>query len=311
VSYDLYLFRRAGAKPLKKKEFLAYFKGRLDFTVKGTSVGYQNEKTGVYFSFDYSDGKSTDADDPNAGRAHIHFNINYFRPHTFGLEAERVLTRLVAGLDLIVSDPQNEGMGDGDYTPEGFLRGWNAGNRFGYQSMRAVQQRGETLLGGQHVLPAQTLRACWEWTYGINTLYDRLHEDDIDVFIPRVMFGLCDGALRTFCVWPQLIPTALPAVDLVLVMRDELPQGTEGETGNALVAWKDVRKAAAKFKLVSGKDAPGLKYVLMDYGTAEEAPPELLKFVRGLPAFEGSLQGISPDQVLDEELVRDCAPDAK
>lgn len=313
MSYDLYLLRRAGAKPLTKKEFQSFFKGGSDFTVKGTSVGYSNEKTGVYFSFEYSDGKAADADpdDPLAGRAHVHFNLNYIRPHTFGLEAERVLTRMVAALDLIVSDPQNEGMGDGEYTPEGFLRGWNAGNRFGYQTMRSIQQRGETALSGQHVLPAKTLRACWEWTYGINRLYDRLHEDDIDVFVPRVMYTLCDGALRTCCVWPQLIPTALPAVDVVLVMRNELPQGTEGETGNALVAWKDVRKAAAKFKLVSGKDAPGLKYVLMDYGTAEEAPPELVEYVRGLPAFEGSMQGVSPDRVLDEELVRDSAPGAK
>lgn len=312
MSYDLYLFRRPTAKPLKKKEFQAHFKGRPNFTIKGTRAGYENEKTGVYFSFNFSDGKGAEDDDEIGSRAHVHFNLNYFRSHVFGLEAERELTPFVEALDLIVSDPQTEGMGDGDYTPDGFLRGWNAGNRFAHGAMLSLQDKGETLLGGQHVLPAKTLRACWEWTYGIDDLYEEFHDDLTDVFIPRVMYALCDGALRTFCVWPQLIPTALPAVDLVLVMRDELPKSALGaETGNAVVAWKDVRKAASEFELVSGKAAPGLKYVLMDYGTAEEAPAKLVNFVRGLPAFAGQLQGISLDRILDDELVRAAAPGAK
>jgi hypothetical protein len=312
MSYDLYLYRRPAAKALKKKEFQTYFKDRPNFTVKGTTAGYENEKTGVYFSFNYSDGKGAEADDEIGCRAHVHFNLNYFRSHVFGLEAERVLTPFVEALDLIVSDPQTEGMGDGDYTPEGFLRGWNAGNRFAHGAMLSLQDKGETLLGGQHTLPAKTLRACWEWTFGIDDLYERVQDDNIDVFIPRVMYALCDGALRTFCVWPQLIPTALPAVDVVLVMRNELPQGAQGgETGNAVVAWNDVRKAASKFKLVPGKATAGLQYVLMDYGTAEEAPPELVSFVRDLPAFAGQLQGISLDRILDDELVRAAAPGAK
>src|SRR5262249_34432397 len=148
---------------------------RPNFTVEDDQAAYQNEKTGVYFTFDYYDGKDAEADDPNAGREHIHFNLNYYRPHTFGLEAERVLTPLVEELDLVVSDPQNEGMGDGEYTPEGFLRGWNSGNRFGHQAYLSLAQKGEKIVGHNHVLPTKTLRACWEWTYGIEDLYDDLH----------------------------------------------------------------------------------------------------------------------------------------
>jgi hypothetical protein len=77
-----------------------------------------------------------------------------------------------------------------------------------------------------------------------------------------------------------------------------------------VVAWNDVRKAASKFKLVPGKATAGLKYVLMDYGTAEEAPPELVSFVRDLPAFAGQLQGISLDRILDDELVREAGSGA-
>ncbi|HYT88607.1 MAG TPA: hypothetical protein VEL76_07850 [Gemmataceae bacterium] len=312
MSYDLYLYRREGAKPLKKKGFQDYFKGRTNFTLKGIQAHYHNEKTGVYFTFDYNDGKGKDSDpeDPHAVHEHIYLNVNYFRPHIFGLEVERILTALVKDLDLVVSDPQNEGMGDGEYTPEGFLRGWNAGNRFGHQAYLAMEQKGETLIPQHHVLPAKTLRACWEWTYGIDALYEHFHADDIDVFIPRVMYALCDGKLQTLCVWPQLIPMALPVVDLVLVMRNELPKRfAKGvDPANAVVPWKEVRKAASAFEVISGKKAPGLKYLLLDYGKAENAPPELVEFVRRLPAFSGQLQLIATDQILDEELVRECAP---
>jgi hypothetical protein len=312
MSYDLYLYRREGAAPLKKKGFQSYFKERPNFTLKGTQAHYNNEKTGVYFTFDYDDGKGKDGDpeDPNATREHIYLNINYFRPHIFGLEAERVLTALVRDLDLVVSDPQNEGMGEGEYTPEGFLRGWNAGNRFGHQAYLALEQKGEKLVTQHHVLPTKTLRACWEWTYGIDSLYEYFHDDDIDVFIPQVMYAQCDGALRTLCVWPQLIPTALPAVDLVLVLRNELPKRfAKGvEPTNAVVPWKEVRKAASAFEVASGKKAPGLKYLLLGYGEAKKAPAELVEFVRGLPAFTGALQLVRTDQILDEELVRECSP---
>jgi hypothetical protein len=97
MSYDLYLYRREGAPRLKKKGFQSYFKDRPHFTVKGSHAGYENEKTGVYFNFDYGDGKDADASESEAGREHIYFNLNYFRPHVFGLEAERALTSLVEG----------------------------------------------------------------------------------------------------------------------------------------------------------------------------------------------------------------------
>lgn len=308
MSYDLYLYRREPAGPLGEEGFRSYFERYPNFTLEGTRAGYANEKTGVYFTIGYSDGDTEDGDAPNAGREHIFFNMNYYRPHVFGLEAERVLTRLVKKLDLVVSDPQSEGMGDGEYTPEGFLRGWNAGNRYAHEAFKSLGARGERTLGRQHTLPAEKLRACWKWTYGIDALYDDVHADDIDVFIPRVMYVLCDGVLQTVCVWPQLIPTALPAVDRVLVTRDQLPEEfADGvDKAKALVTWQQVRDAAAGFEVKPGT-VTGLPYILMDHGTAEEAPDELVEFVRGLPAFDGELKSIELDQILDEELVRESS----
>jgi hypothetical protein len=89
-------------------------------------------------------------------------------------------------------------------------------------------------------------------------------------------------------------------------MRDELPARFANgvDTAKAVVPWQDVRKAASAFEVVSGEGNSGLPYVLMDYGSAEQAPAELINFVRGLPAFGGKLQGIATDQILDEELMR-------
>jgi hypothetical protein len=89
------------------------------FTVEDR-VGFENEATGVSFGFDFSEGNALPA-----------FNLNSVRRHVFGLEAEPLVTAFVRQFDLEVDDPQADGMGKGPYSPERFLRGWNAGNRFG------------------------------------------------------------------------------------------------------------------------------------------------------------------------------------
>jgi hypothetical protein len=92
----------------------------------------------VYFSFDYTDAKDVDPEEieeqPNDGLVPtgLSFNINYIRPHFFGLEAEPELAALIEHFSFLIDDPQRQGMGRGKYSREGFLRGWNAGNLLGY-----------------------------------------------------------------------------------------------------------------------------------------------------------------------------------
>src|SRR5262249_20660021 len=150
-------------------------------------------ETGVYFHFTYSEPGGEDDENPNTdtsahqGRPYIFFNINFFRPSVFGLEAERVLTRVVEHFNLTVNDPQGDGMGQGEYTPEGFLRGWNAGNRFAISAMRQIQDRGENIIGGNLTLPAAVLRTLWEWSIDRNSLNEDLMDfEEIDVFVPRI-----------------------------------------------------------------------------------------------------------------------------
>src|ERR1051325_2662308 len=131
MSYDLYFkSRNQNSKPTPI-EFVEYFRQRKNYEVSNQQVVYQNETTGVYFVFDI--GELSDMEDSDL--LPLSFNLNYLRPHIFGLEAEPEIRSLVEKFSLLVSDDQLDGMSDGEYSTEGFLRGWNKGNEFGYRSI--------------------------------------------------------------------------------------------------------------------------------------------------------------------------------
>src|ERR1700724_1994964 len=117
MSYDLY-FKAHGQHNLPGTEtFAAYFRNRKNYQVSPNQAVYQNETTGVYFSFDFGEPESGDLHD----YLPVVFNINFFRPHIFGMEAEPELGAFVTEFGLTVFDPQNNGMGEGEYSAEGFL----------------------------------------------------------------------------------------------------------------------------------------------------------------------------------------------
>jgi hypothetical protein len=305
MSYDLYLFPRPGAPPLGRQAFLDYFEGDL-YERSDDGVRYSNPDTGVYFTFSYSEG----GEDDFRARPHVHFNLNYFRPHTFGLEAERVLTPFARHFDLVVDDPQTEGMGQGEYTGEGFLRGWDAGNRFAHQAMRAMRPA-----GGAEVLalPAEVNRKLWDWNYHRARFSEELAEfEDVGVFAPCILFFREGGRARTFCVFPNLVPTAVPRVDRVFILRNELspPHDTQSQDTPAWVRWDELRQAAAGFRVTD--DNTDLEYLLLfggDYLDKDSAPDGLARWVIALPDWPGRPDVVSPDQVLDEELLA-AGPDA-
>ena len=47
-------------------------------------------------------------------------NLNYYRPHIFGMEAEPEVSGFVATFEPIIMDPQIGGMADGEYSRDGF-----------------------------------------------------------------------------------------------------------------------------------------------------------------------------------------------
>ncbi|MEO6993021.1 MAG: hypothetical protein ABI273_05305 [Lacunisphaera sp.] len=283
MSYDLYFNRSAD---LSVEEFSAYFGKVPHFKVEGSQAVYGNEDTGVYFLFDLA----TVAEDE--GPAHkISLNLNYYRPHFFGLEAAPVLKKVVDDFQFDIHDPQNSGMGDGPFSEEGFLRGWNAGNAFGYRAILKSEQPPAEI----HTRPTAELEAIWRWNYEKETMQETFGER---VFVPKVFWMVADGVLCSTAVWPDGIAALVPAVDLYFIGRDELaPKRFFMRTKDTcLVPRREIEAAFGPF--VSTKYP--LPHHLFDHG---QPPREVRAFVEGLIPSNITKSGVAMDQVLNRELV--------
>lgn len=53
MSFDLLFIRDDGQKSLAQEEYLEYFQARSRYHLNGLQAAYENEDTGVYFSFEY------------------------------------------------------------------------------------------------------------------------------------------------------------------------------------------------------------------------------------------------------------------
>jgi hypothetical protein len=284
------LFFKATARtPTHDFEALAaYFNSRPNYVRDADSFCYGNEDTGINFSFDKSEEAQADPDS-----LPLAFNINYFRPQVFALEAEPEVRAFVSNFHLQVDDPQEEGMGQGDYSTSGFIRGWNHGNDAACRGFLSLPN----LLWPGHTLPSPTIKRLWKWNFERANFQDELINNNVDAFVPKVMFGILDEKLITFVAWTDGMPTYLPQVDKVFIMRYELaPRRLLMKKEDvALADWADI-KASLPFKTVERH----LTYLAPEY---EERPKAVETFIRSLKPAKPEITGISFDQILDRELV--------
>ena len=281
MSYDLYFKPRTGA--VDQHKIAAYFSSRPHYEVTPPQALYQNEDTGVYFVFEMQG----EAEGEGSENYPVLFNINFFRPSYFIEEAEPEVTAFVSNFDMIVSDPQLQGMGEGEYDPGRLKSGWDHGNEFGYSALLKNQMSAISL-------PTAVLRRAWSWNFKRQQLQEDLGEGK---FVPRVMFIQLEGAVKTAAVWPDGIPIAVPDVDYLIVPRKEL-------------APRRLFRRVKDTTVVALKDA---MLILRKHGTANadgtlilnyDAPTdEVAKYVASLPADEREIKGVAADQVLDRELV--------
>ena len=75
------------------REF-GYFENRDRYEVANGQAWYSNDDTGVYFVFEW--------DDSADGQGGPSFNLNYYRPHIFGLEGEMLGVMFFGFCGLIV-----------------------------------------------------------------------------------------------------------------------------------------------------------------------------------------------------------------
>ena len=302
MSYDLRFLVRADRSPPGPDAIREHFRSRRWYEDQGSQLWYANEDTGVYFSFDVgaAEEREPDPDDPAESiddglvPADLSFNINYFRPHVFGLEAAEELAALAARFSLLVDDPQVGGMGRGAFTSEGFLAGWNAGNRAGHRALLASGHEGHAP-GAHHSLPAATLERIWRWNHD----RERFQEALGNVFVPRISFLQRDDRLQTFVVWGDAIPVALPDVDLLVLVRDELAPRRlfRRKRDLCLVATSDAEPVLRLGRRVDGPSAHTL---------FERVHLKAVDFFRSRAPFAAQLDGLAQDQVLTRELLEEA-----
>ncbi len=291
MSYDLYFMPN---DRLTREAFETYFSNRPWYEQEERQIWYGNEDTGVYFCFDWLDDEK-DSENPDEASAAVSFNLNYIRPPFFGLEAEPEIRAFVNHFGLQVSDPQTHGMGDGLYSTEGFLRGWNHGNRIGIESVTREHGREQF-----HWLPEAELTRIWRWNLARRDLQDRLGES---VFVPSIMLASAETGLQSFVAWIDAIPAAVPKVDAAIIPRQECaPRRFFVRRPDMVVAfWEAVVQGLPGFAHKGGDP----EYWLLEYVGAP--PPEVVNWVRGLSESADYLtrSAVPMDRVLPAELLRD------
>jgi hypothetical protein len=301
MSYDLFFRARSSVVSLTRDKFAGYFGKRKCYELNESQAWYSNDDTGVYFVFEYNEPDSDDDPDEELDDTllPVSFNLNYFRPHPFGLEAELEVSSFVKEFDLTVSDPQTSGMGDGEYSAEGFLRGWNAGNEFGY---RGIVNQDTTAL--RLAVPADKIETVWRWNYHRET---RQCEIGDNIFVPKIFFFNINGQLRTGLAWADGIPILLPEVDLLLVPRKHFARRRlfrSPATDIVVFSWAKLQPILNRFRRVPGEPSC---YELF----YEETPSDIEQlFRKAIPPTEMP-QGVAFDQVLDQELLDDATKTSK
>lgn len=291
MSYDLFF------KPndrLTREAFESYFSGRNRYELTENQAWYRNEDTGVYLLFEWDSDPEQDFDEESAGSFPVSFNINYFRPHIFGLEAEPELTAFIAHFDLSIFDSQLDGMSEGPYSGEGFLKGWNVGNRFAAGVM--AEKSGDNTL----TLPEAELTRTWRWNFEREKLQGRLGPN---VFVPKIMFMNQDGVVKSLATWVDGIPLALPRVDMIVLAREELAPRHFfffRRTGLALVPWEEAGSVLEAFRHQDGRP----EFWLLDYLDQMDKAPRNIRswFVKvGEDAESLTDSAVAVDQIITAE----------
>ena len=152
-------------------------------------------------------------------------------------------------------------MGEGPYSREGFLSGWNFGNEF--TARGAVSSNPDRNVAS---MPADELRAAWEWNYH-NAEWEWRNPR---LFVPIVMFFRIEGRPRRVVIWPEGMQALVPIVDYVLVGRL-----VSGEKRFGLAHWSEVLQVVQHAGLDTTTDPLKLAYFV--------TPPPIADWVANIP----------------------------
>lgn len=281
MSYDLFFKREP---EVSARELARYFSRRAHYQVSAKQAWYENEDTGVYFSFDLDTDPEDDEIEFDAA-----FNVNFARPSYFILEAEPEVMRFVRAFDFTVHDPQ-EVMADGVHGPDGLRAGWDHGNR---SSFEFLAQESDVEVPAS--LPSATLLKAWAWNLKRQALQSTLGDDR---YVPAVWFWRLGEEVITAALWPDGIPIAVPDVDYLTISRRELAPRKRFKRAEDLV-FVAVRDAATIFDAYGVTTHDGARTLNYD-----SPPSDVIDFVSTLEPEKRRFERLAPDQVVDRELVK-------
>src|SRR5262249_37445052 len=145
---------------------------------------------------------------------------------------------------------------------DGFLSGWNLGNVFTVHS--ALCRKPDWDLPS---LPADVLRAVWEWNYYRPERSDKFENS---AAVPAIMFLHIDGRPSRVVVWVRGMPVLRPGVDYVLVGRM-----VSDEPRFGLAPWSDVVDVVQRARFDTTKDPIGLHYFITRRPSPNGSPTSL------------------------------------
>jgi hypothetical protein len=273
MSYSLDLYFEP---PVRRYRLLQHFAARRHFSVKNDDVVYENPYTGVYFFVRLRSARKLF----RSNVVSAEFEINYYRPSYFGIEVENVLSDFVAVFQPGIEDPQMQGMGEGPYSREGFISGWNFGNVF---ASRNALSPGRNVVS----MPSDELRATWEWNYHCAERQRR----NPGLFVPTIFFFRIESRPSRVVFWGEGMPILLPKVDHVLVGRI-----VSGEKRYGLASWSELVEVIRRADLDATNDPLKLAYRV--------TPQPIANWVTNIPLIDfNALERLRPDQILDNELI--------
>jgi hypothetical protein len=274
MSYDLDLYFEPA---VSLGRILQYLTIRKRYGVEENNAVYQNPDTGVYFFMSLRCERNFLFQKNVASAA---FEINYGRPSFFGTEAEIELSAFVNTFRLRIEDGQMRGMGEGPYSGQGFLSGWNFGNVF---AVRTGLLKSFNLSS----MPADTLSAAWAWNYHLAECRWRYPS----CFVPRIMFFRIGGRPSRVVSWGDGIPILLPKVDYVLVGRD-----VSGKPSFGLAPWAELTEVTERAGFDAKNDPLKLAYLT--------TPRPIADWVATIPLLNvDALEQLRADQIIDDELI--------
>ena len=286
MSYDLRFNRD---EPLTGAEFFGYFEGKRWYQFKNQEVWYQNNDTGVYFSFSWRG----DSKDENRGFL-ASFNLNFVRPRFFGLEAAVILKALTAHFGFAVKDNREQKWGA--FSTQGFLLNWNHGNEISSKGLLSLSGSSNQALSR----PSPQLENIWRWNFRRPRITKELERT---VFVPTINWVKVDGELKSMVIWPDGIACLVPAVEKVIIPRSTVP-GERSVSRVEPVQIKDIcmvdQEALDQCLGPLQQGNYPLPCRRPDYVQPGE---KIINFVEGLMPEVKTIVNIRPDKVLDDDLV--------